>query len=132
MTVQTTCWKCACVFHLPNELHAAARRSENISFWCPYGHSAHFPAGATEEDKLRRERDRLKQNEARLIEEAREARAIAEKAERATKRLKKRAAAGSCPCCQRSFGNMAAHMRHQHPDWVKEQQTAKVVPIRAA
>jgi hypothetical protein len=46
------------------------------------------------------------------------------------KRIKKRAAAGTCPCCQRSFSNMATHMKRQHPDYVKE-SGANVVPIKA-
>lgn len=132
MSVEVKCGQCGVLWSMPNELYAAAKRSPRISFWCPYGHERHFPAGETELDRTRRERDSLKQNNARLEDEAREARAAAEKAERAAKCLKKRAAAGSCPCCKRSFGNMADHMRHQHPDWVKDQQTAKVVPIRAA
>jgi hypothetical protein len=53
----------------------------------------------------------------------------AEKAERKVKKLTKRTAAGTCPCCQRTFSNMAEHMKHQHPQFVAD-TGAKVVPIK--
>ena len=34
-------------------------------------------------------------------------------------KLKKRVAAGVCPCCQRSFINLRRHMTTQHADYVK-------------
>jgi hypothetical protein len=34
-------------------------------------------------------------------------------------------------CCQRTFSNMATHMKRQHPDYV-EQQGAKIVPLKKA
>lgn len=130
------CHRCATQYLLPDELYKAAKSSESINFYCPYGHAAHYPAGETEETRLRRERDRLKQQQARLEDEKREAwvdcqrqRERAEKAEKATKRLKKRSSAGTCPCCSRTFSNMAEHMKHQHPGFVAD-GGAKVVPIK--
>ena len=32
-------------------------------------------------------------------------------------RIRQRIANGVCPCCQRSFGNVRAHMETQHPDY---------------
>jgi len=133
--VWDTCPTCKVQHAFPQELQATAklrRGSNGVKIYCPNGHAWHYVEGETEEQKLRRELNNQRQQNARLEDEAREARAAAEKAERAAKRLKKRAAAGSCPCCKRSFSNMAEHMKHQHPDWVKEQRTAKVVPIRVA
>lgn len=46
-------------------------------------------------------------------------------------RIKKRAAAGTCPCCKRTFSNMAEHMKKEHAAFVVE-TGAKVVPIKAA
>lgn len=105
---------------MPGDLYRAAKRSSKISFFCPYGHEAVFKEGDTEADILRRERDKLKQAHARLEDEKREAEARAEKAERASARLKKRAAVGTCPCCTRTFTNMARHMQIKHPDWKAE------------
>lgn len=114
------CWKCKCDMSLPEELYRAAKRTTSISFYCAYGHAQIFSEGESEETKLRRERDRAVQANARIEEERREAVARAEKAEAATKRLKKRVAAGSCPCCKRNFSNMARHIKQQHPDFVCE------------
>lgn len=126
MAVVTKCWKCQTQFWLPDALHSAARASADISFFCPYGHSAHFPEGETEEDKLRRERDRLKQDAARLEDEKRQWMSTAnaqleraQKAEAATAKLKKRSEAGVCSCCNRTFLNMQRHMKSKHPNVVQ-------------
>ena len=130
------CYKCRCEMWIPQNLEQAARRSSKIEFFCAYGHGQIFAEGESEETKLRRERDRLVQQAARLEDEKRRAeeeaslaRVRAEKAEKATKSLKKRTSAGTCPCCNRTFGNMAEHMKHQHPEFVAD-SGAKVVPIK--
>lgn len=131
---QTTCW-CGTPFALPAELLNAAHKAAH-TIYCPHGHTVTWKD--SEADKLRRERDRLKQDTARLEEEKRHAeeaaslaRVRAEKAEAANKRLKKRTSAGTCPCCSRTFANMAEHMKHQHPEFVAD-GGAKVVPIKRA
>lgn len=126
------CYTCKCEMWIPDALYEAADRAKGvISFYCSYGHGQVFAKGESDFDKLRRERDRLKQDAARLEEEASLARVRAEKAEAATKRLKKRTSAGTCPCCQRTFSNMAEHMKHQHPQFVQE-GGANVVKLKRA
>ena len=129
-----TCW-CGMPFALPKDLRYQAR-NRGHTIYCPLGHTVTWKE--TEETRLRRERDRLKQETARLEDERREAiesanreTARADKAERKAKKLTKRAAAGTCPCCQRTFANMATHMKRQHPDFVAE-TGAKIVPIEVA
>jgi hypothetical protein len=92
------------------------------TFYCTHGHGQCFAKGETEADKLRRERDALKQREAYYEDQLREARESAEKERRrangykghATK-ITKRAKAGVCPCCNRSFENLRRHMASKHP-----------------
>lgn len=103
------------------------RRKDKRSFYCPNGHSMSYTESV--EEKLRRERNRLKQDQARLEQELADARAETERKEKAVKRLKKRASAGTCPCCKRTFKNMAEHMKHQHPEFVAG-EGAKVIPIK--
>lgn len=124
---------CGLVFTVP-ERFVEVRRQDCKNFYCPNGHTLSFKT--SELDNVRRERDRLKQDAARLEEERsaalREAiheRDRAVKAEAKAKRLTKRAAAGTCPCCHRTFRELAEHMKHEHADFVKE-TGAKVVPIR--
>lgn len=131
------CWQCGCGIVLPEALYRAARHSDAISIYCGYGHPGVFKKRETETDRIRRERDRLKQDIARVEDEAREARQRAEaaqeratKAEAKAKRLTKRAAAGTCPCCKRTFSELAQHMKHQHPEFVTD-TGAKVVSIKS-
>lgn len=133
--VALRCISCDVLYGINRRLYEQRQR-DGRSLWCTNGHTAAYTD--TEADKLRRERDRLKQETARLAEErdtaARAAefeRGRAKRAEAATKRLKKRAAAGNCPACKRTFANMASHMKHMHPEFVCE-TGAKVVPIKRA
>lgn len=117
---------------------AVLRKTEQ-SFFCLWGHSQHFVRGPSEADKLRRKRDRLKQETARLEEEKRVAWNTAnEQAERASAaerrasaargqvtRLKNRAAAGLCPCCNRSFVNLQRHMASKHAGFTAEEVQAR-------
>lgn len=111
------------------------RREDHAAFYCPNGHGQSFHADS-EKEKIRRERDNLKQQMARVEQErdaaqreANEQYALAKKAEAKAKRLTKRAAAGTCPCCKRTFKELAHHMQHQHPEFVRN-TGAKVVPMR--
>lgn len=130
--VVTQCGTCA-VWHTVPEIVYECHRREGGFHSCPNGHQRGWSKGAEEieRENIRRERDRLKQETARLADEIAAQTARAEKAEAATKRLKKRTAAGTCPCCKRTFSNMAEHMKHQHPEFVAD-TGAKVVPLKRA
>lgn len=126
------CYRCKCPIYLPVELYKAALASQSINFYCPYGHQQHFIEGETEETKLRRERDRLKQQIAQRDDE------IKEKDERIAARdrsltvtrghitrIKNRVGAGVCPCCTRNFSNLKQHMENKHPGYRKDDSHAK-------
>lgn len=124
--VNVTCWKCKCDYWLPVELYRAAKRSSTINFFCPYGHSAHYSDGPTDEDKLRQERDRLKQQLAEKDDSIRIWRNEAEQKDRqlsATRgvvtRIKNRVGNGVCPCCNRTFENLHRHMRSKHSSYTQ-------------
>jgi hypothetical protein len=104
------------------------KREGGGNFYCPNGHSRVYRDSTT--DQLRRERDHLRQQMARVEDEKREAEQKAEAAARALQRHKKRAAAGTCPCCKRTFANMARHMKSQHPNFATP--PANVVAMRKA
>jgi ribosomal protein L37AE/L43A len=107
---------------------AMTREAENIyrqnhaTFYCVHGHQRAWNAGESEEDKLRRERDQLRQRIAYKDDMIREAEERAEHERRrangykghATK-ITKRAKAGVCPCCNRTFKQLAQHMANKHP-----------------
>lgn len=130
------CCSCKTRMMVPEPLYKSARHSPDIWFHCAYGHRQHYsktPA-ESEADKLRRERDRLNQRLAQKDDEIirqRDLREAAERRESAQKgqvtRLKNRASAGVCPCCNRTFQNLASHMKGKHPDFNKEKPGLKVV-----
>ena len=122
------CWKCKCEVWLPTPLYKAAKHSSRISFFCPYGHEAIFSEGETEADKLRRERDRLVQQMAKKDDDIkwhcdRAMKAMKDYADLKASSVKarKRSAAGTCPCCHRTFRQMALHMAKQHPEFKAEE-----------
>jgi hypothetical protein len=121
------CCRCKSEMWLPDEFEKTARRSEAITFYCPYGHAQVFRAGETEVDKLRRERDRLAQRVAEWQDEARSEREKKEAAERRAAaargqvtKIRNRVGHGVCPCCNRTFGNLSRHMASEHPTFAAE------------
>lgn len=124
------CYRCKCELWIPEALYEAANHSRGpngISFYCSYGHRQHFVEGESDEQKLRRERDRLQQRIAEKDDEIKRQREMREAAERrhiAAKgritRIKNRVGHGVCPCCTRSFQNLARHMASEHPAFAAE------------
>lgn len=112
-----TCITCGVVYAL-SEAVSNEQRLRGGYHYCPNGHSQGWDKNGSELERMRRERDRAVQNAARLADETREAEAKAEAARKALLRHKKRAAAGTCPCCKRTFSDMARHMNTKHPDFV--------------
>lgn len=121
------CGSCG-VFHaIPTAMYESCR--DEGGFWhCPNGHSRGWREGAnkTEMAKLRQERDRLAQRIAQRDDEIARQRGLREGVERrlnATRgvvtRIKNRVGHGVCPCCSRSFGNLAKHMATKHADYAK-------------
>jgi hypothetical protein len=108
------CYKCAVEIMVPSGWNTA-RRNDVGQMFCINGHPQVYCESTA--DKLRRERDTLKQQMARIEEEKRDAEKRAAAAEAATNRLRKRVAAGICPCCHRSVRQLAQHMKTKHPDF---------------
>lgn len=104
-----TCCVCAIEFAAPVEFVAARRRDKKL-FFCPSGHEQQY-MGETHEAKLVRlmaERDAAR---SQRDEEA----ARVERARKEASRLRKRPAAGVCPCCHRTFNALKQHMKAKHP-----------------
>lgn len=137
-TVTTTfeiiaCWQCNIRWAMPEEF-VAQRRRDGKGFYCPNGHSCAY--NETEADRIKREAEKkitsLQQSLAWAEESKRSWRESAERAEnrlRATKgvvtKLKKRVGNGVCPCCNRTFSNLARHMHSQHPDFSEEKEPSE-------
>lgn len=128
MKIQTTitiesvrCGACGHIFGLETAYHQKLK-STGKSFYCPGGCCISY----SETDAKRLEKER----EARIAEQRRfadrlelevsrrqhaERSAISQRG--AMTKLKKRVGSGVCPCCNRAFQNLAAHMKGQHPEF---------------
>ena len=111
------CGRCGVVFAMPDRF-LRDRREDGQTFYCPNGHPRVFRE--SESDRLRRQ---LANAEARETHE-RDQRQAAERSNVALRgvvtRTKRRAAAGVCQCCHRTFQNVARHMANQHPDFTEQ------------
>lgn len=114
--VTVTCCVCDTDFQVPDELYRV-RRSDHLNFWCPLGHPLSYPRGLSETQRLRNELDAERARaEFWRVEEERRSRELSAAKGQVT-RLKNRAKAGVCPCCNRSFVQLARHMAVKHPDF---------------
>ena len=115
--VTTSCW-CGIHLAIPEDLYKIARRNKGKSVYCPIGHQFIFSNTVEDErDEALREAKRARQRE----QAVRELLTHEEHSHRATRghmtRIKKRVAAGVCPCCNRTFKDLARHMEGQHPGY---------------
>lgn len=124
--VEITCCRCGIRFGMTAQTHAELKKSSH-TFSCPYGHQQHFPLGPTKEDQLRQERDLLQQRLAQKDDEIAWQRRHRESAARSASaykgqatKLRRRAKAGVCPCCNRHFEQLERHMSVKHPDFQPE------------
>jgi NMD protein affecting ribosome stability and mRNA decay len=115
------CCNCKMMFAVPSSVRREWIASGG-SFWCPNGHSQHYTESDVQKlkkqlEEANRNRDWYKQRQAneRAAREATERRLIAQKA--AKTRLKNRINNGVCPCCTRTFANLASHMKTKHPQF---------------
>ncbi len=123
------CCKCGIEFHVPDHWDNK-RREDHKTFYCPNGHPQGYYGKSQKEkriEKLEREnREKADQLMCKqtLLDQAREERDLADRRRAAAKgqltKTKNRIAAGVCPCCNRSFTNVARHMKSQHPDYSSE------------
>ncbi len=129
--VIASCPTCSTKHTLPESLYETARARRGPSgtwVYCPHGHRWHYTEGESEKDKLRRERNQLQQLLARKdddLNRLRESERAAWRSASAHKgqvtKLKNRSKAGVCPCCNRTFKQLAAHMKNKHPNFDPEE-----------
>lgn len=121
--VPETCCNCGVPFAMPRSLRDECLKDHSKRFYCPNGHEMVF-TGKTE---AQRERERAERAErrARMAEDTahrqREEAALQRRRAAAFKgqltRARKRVGHGVCPCCKRTFPQLAAHMAAKHPGY---------------
>jgi hypothetical protein len=121
------CYKCHISFAMPRFFERQCKQ-EGGTFWCPAGHPQVY--AETENGELKKQLAREQAQRERAETRARAATDQAQASERSKRaykgqvtKLKNRAVAGSCPCCDRSFPDLAAHMKDEHPGFLDEPVT---------
>ena len=116
------CW-CGIMHAVPRSLVDEQLRQHNSGvkqrgIYCPLGHTWVF-SGRSEAARLREQLNTERDSNRwwRDRASAAERRVAAQKGQ-ATK-LRKRLAAGICPCCKRSFVDLARHMAGRHPGYAE-------------
>ena len=121
-----TCCKegCGITFGLPNDW-VKMRREDHAWWYCPNGHQQHWDQ-ANEEERLRKENARLKDDRTWYADQMSAARKDAEHQRRKAAaargqltKIKNKVANGVCPVpgCKRSFTNVLDHLRTVHPTY---------------
>lgn len=120
------CGVCGVPHGIPVEIFNRCDRDHSENWYCPNGHYLHF-LGKTEASKLRAQVAAL---EGAVVEERQRTERAREEAEHRKRQLaaakgritkmRRRAAAGVCPCCNRQFVQVVRHMAAKHPDELAE------------
>lgn len=113
-------------FALPSNMVDYYRETKK-SFYCPYCKGQQGWYGDNETDKLKKQIEALERGkkfaEQRAEREKRSAtyyKNSARSQKAAKTRLKNRIKHGVCPCCKRTFKQLAEHMKTMHPEYLKE------------
>lgn len=122
-----TCATCGVLFAMPANMMTACRENPSKWFYCPSGHEQHY--GTSEATRLKRQleaKEKALENASRREAWLREEKEQVERSLSATRgvvtRMKRRAGAGTCPACKRTFKQVARHMQSQHPDYCADEK----------
>lgn len=114
-----TCGKCGGIYAISERFRQ--QKEEHSGYWnCPYCDCS-WGYGTSTVDKLKQELDmeRKRKEWAQTDAKNERRRRIALKGQ--VTKIKNRVGNGICPCCNRSFHNLARHMSSKHPDFKKKE-----------
>lgn len=111
------CIECGVRFGVPTSFDEQ-RRDDHRTFYCPNKHPQHY-AGLNREEKLERDLERAKRRAASAEGQATRAEYRRRAAKGQLTKTKNRIANGVCPCCNRTFKDLAAHMQTKHPEYAE-------------
>jgi len=126
--VTEECFKCHILFAMPDDLRTRALNDRSISFYCPAGHGQVYTSDKikTLETQLQRAREESQREfeKRRDAEKERDHHWIERKKTNTRLRhLKERVKSGVCPCCHRTFKQLAQHMAAKHPGFAQEKES---------
>lgn len=116
-TLETTvCW-CGIHMAMPTNLLRNAR-DHATDVWCPIGHK--FGWHETEADRLKKQLESAERTAASRLAALDQERSSHSATKGQLTKARKRAANGVCPCCSRSFVDVARHVKTKHPTFAQE------------
>lgn len=125
--ITETCCNCGIPFAITRGLYDLLQREKRSrTFYCPNGHAQHYTGESdkAKAERLARELAAARDREATLRDEKHREWKLRRQGEGRLRAFKKRVAGGVCPCCQRTFENLARHMKTKHPTFAKEEEPA--------
>lgn len=108
--ITENCCHCGVLFAMDADLREQ-RLGDKGWFYCPNGHSQQY-LGKTWQTQIKEAERRAASAE----DDARVATLERDEARREARRLKRRAAGGACPHCNRNFVQLARHIHNKHPE----------------
>ena len=120
--VTVACCRCSALFALPEHVENQLRETHD-AFYCPNGHILHFYGETSDLARARRDlaAERARHDQTKADRDYHARRVIAYRGQ--LTKTKRRIANGVCPCCTRTFQNLARHMAAKHPHYKEEQPT---------
>ena len=124
--IHETCCNCYMEFCLSQPFYKKRKR-DHENFYCPAGHPQHYVDKTEDQKKIQELNDRLQAeiNERKFFEK--DSKIIRRRNEELKKqkaglkglitKTKNRIKNGVFPCCNRSFKNLHAHMKTNHPNY---------------
>jgi hypothetical protein len=117
-TTSIECCRCGLIFWVSTTHYKKLRRNHK-SFYCPAGHRQYF-SGESDNEALKRQLKAANQREETYRYDLRYERGRVRAQKAAKTKIKNRIAKGVCPCCNRTFENLAKHMTSKHPKYLQE------------
>ncbi len=119
------CAWCGMLFGITEQFEQK-RRKDHGDVYCPAGHSLCY-SDQSEEERLKKELICAQEEANRKGSDLQAAQAERDFANRSRSsikghltRTKNRIGNGVCPCCNRTFKDLARHMQGQHPDYASK------------
>jgi hypothetical protein len=129
MLVVEHCCSCGVAFGMTQAMHRDCRRRSQASphetrtFYCPNGHPQSY-IGENVEQRLRDELKWQQERNAALDDIVKSERRSHAATKGQLTKTRKRVGDGVCPCCNRSFASLAAHMASKHPDYAQPSESS--------
>jgi hypothetical protein len=117
------CPSCNALYAL-SSYYINRRRKDGRGWQCPYCANGTSFHGDDEISKLKKQLAEEQERKNHALADANILRSQVAAAMTAAEKLKKRAANGVCPCCTRTFSNVAQHMKQKHPEFAEKHKTA--------